>query len=142
MGRILAIDYGRKRCGIAATDPLGMIASPLTTVSTHELLDFLKKYIAEEDVDCLVIGEPKQMDYTASEAEQFIAPFIRQAGKVFPGLKIERIDERFTSALASMAILDSGIGKKARQDKRLVDKVSAAIILQTYLEMQDKNNKQ
>jgi len=140
MGRILAIDYGRKRCGIAATDPLGMIASPLTTVRTHELIVFLKKYIAEEDVDCLVIGEPRQMDHTASESEQYIVPFIRQVAKVFPDLRIERIDERFTSAMASRAILESGIGKKARQDKSLVDKVSAAIILQTYLEMKDKNN--
>ena len=84
MGRILAIDYGRKRCGIAVTDPLGMIASPLTTVGTHELIDFLKKYIADENVECLVIGEPRQMDYTASEAEQFIKPFIKQIVKVFP----------------------------------------------------------
>lgn len=139
MGRIIAIDYGRKRCGIAVTDPLGMLANPLTTVGTHELIDFLKKYIAEEDVECLVVGEPRQMDYTASEAEKYIKPFIKQVGKVFPGLRIERIDERFTSALASQAIMDSGIGKKARQDKSLVDKVSAAIILQTYLEMQNKN---
>jgi len=142
MGRVLAIDFGRKRCGIAVTDPLGMIASPLTTIRTHELIGFLKKYIAEEDVECLVVGEPMQMDATASEAEQFIAPFIKQAGKELPGLRIERIDERFTSVLASRAILDSGLGKKARQDKSLVDKVSAAIILQTYLEMQEKNKKQ
>jgi putative Holliday junction resolvase len=142
MGRVLAIDFGRKRCGIAVTDPLGMIASPLTTIRTHELIGFLKKYTAEEDVECLVIGEPRQMDATASEAEQFIAPFIKQAGKEWPGLRIERIDERFTSVLASRAILDSGLGKKARQDKSLVDKVSAAIILQTYLEMQEKNKKQ
>lgn len=142
MGRILAIDYGRKRCGIAVTDPLGMIASPLTTVSTHELIGFLKKYIAEEDVECLVIGEPRQMDHSVSEAEQYIAPFIKQVVKLFPGLRIERIDERFTSAMASRAIIESGVGKKARQDKSLVDKVSAAIILQTYLEMQAKNYKQ
>lgn len=135
MGRIMAIDYGRKRCGIAVTDPLGMIASPLTTVPTHEIHVFLKKYIAEENVDCLVIGEPKQMDYTASEAEKYIAPFIKQVRKVFPDMKIERVDERFTSQLASMAILDSGVNKKSRQDKSLVDKVSAAIILQTYLDM-------
>ena len=135
MGRVLAIDYGRKRSGIAVTDPGRIIASPLTTVPTHELPAFLEKYIAEENVDCLVIGEPKQMNYSASEAEKFIGPFIKKIRKAFPGLKIERVDERFTSLLASQAILDSGINKKGRQDKGLVDKVSAAIILQTYLEM-------
>ena len=135
MGRIVAIDYGRKRSGIAVTDPLGMIASPLTTVPTHELLGFLKKYFDEEDVECLVIGEPKQMDYTASEAEKYISPFIKRLKKVFPEIKIERIDERFTSGMAAQAILASGKSKKDRQDKSLVDKVSAAIILQTYLEM-------
>lgn len=135
MGRIMAIDYGRKRSGIAVSDPLGIIASPLTTVPTHELHAFLKKYIPDEDVDCLVIGEPKQMDYSASEAEQYIIPFIKQIRKAFPELRIERIDERFTSLMASQAILESGISKKNRQDKSLVDKVSAAIILQTYMEM-------
>ncbi len=135
MGRIVAIDYGRKRSGIAVTDPEGIIASPLTTVPTHELLDFLKKYFAKENVDCLVIGEPKQMDYSVSEAEQYIAPFIKLVKKAFPNLKLERVDERFTSMMASQAILDSGISKKDRRDKGLVDKVSAAIILQTYLEM-------
>ncbi len=135
MGRIMAIDYGRKRSGIAITDPLGLIASPLTTVSTHELPVFLKKYFSDEDVDCLVIGEPKQMDYSASEAEQYIAPFIKKLRKEFPDLLIERVDERFTSRMATQAILDSGISKKDRRDKSLIDKVSAAIILQSYLEM-------
>jgi putative Holliday junction resolvase len=135
MGRILAIDYGRKRTGIAVTDPGGMIASPLTTVATHELMDYLKKYIAAEDVECLVVGEPRQMDYSASEAEKFITPFIRHFSKAFPGLAIRRVDERFTSKMASEVIAGSGIGRKARRDKSLVDKVSAAIILQTYLEM-------
>ena len=135
MGRIIGIDYGRKRSGIAVTDPAGIFASPLTTVPTHELLEFLKKYFAKEDVDCIVIGEPKQMDNTVSEAEQYIKPFIKQLGKTFPDIRIERVDERFTSMLATQAILDSGISKKSRRDKALVDKVSAAIILQTYLEM-------
>ena len=135
MGRIVAIDYGRKRSGIAVTDPEGIIASPLTTVPTHELLDFLKKYFTKESVECLVIGEPKQMNYSVSEAEQYIAPFIKLVKKAFPKLKIDRVDERFTSLLASQAILESGISKKERRDKGLVDKVSAAIILQTYLEM-------
>ena len=132
----MAIDYGRKRTGIAVTDPEAIIASPLTTIPTHELHAFIKKYFAEENVDCLVIGEPKQMDYSASEAEKYIAPFIKQLIKTFPGLKIERVDERFTSIMASQAILESGINKTSRQDKGLVDKVSAAIILQTYLDMQ------
>ena len=135
MGRILAIDYGRKRCGLAVTDPEQIIGNPLTTVSTHELIPFLKKYIVEENVECIVVGEPRQMDNTASETEQFIRPFVKQIRKLFPDMKIERIDERFTSLMASQSILKSGAKKKDRQDKGLVDKVSAAIILQTYLDM-------
>jgi len=135
MARIIGLDYGRKRSGIAVTDPDRIIASPLTTVPTHELIAFLKKYMNEEKVDCIVIGEPKQMDYSASEAEQYIKPFVKQLKKVFPGLTIERVDERFTSMMATQAIIDSGAGRKDRRDKSLVDKVSAAIILQTYLEM-------
>lgn len=135
MGRIIGIDYGRKRCGIAVTDVSGIIASPLTTVSSAGLMAFLKEYIGVEDVECVVIGEPRQMDYSVSESEQFILPFIKQLRKTFPDIPIERVDERFTSKLASQAILDSGVSKKNRRDKALVDKVSAAIILQTYLEM-------
>jgi putative Holliday junction resolvase len=135
MGRIIGIDHGRKRTGIAVTDPSRIIASPLTTVPTHELIEFLKKYISEEDVDGIVVGEPKQMDYSASESEQFIKPFLKQLKKTFPEITIERVDERFTSKMAMQAILDSGINKKRRRDKALVDKVSAAIILQTYLDM-------
>lgn len=135
MGRIIGIDYGRKRCGLAVTDPLGMIASPLTTVPASELLDFLKKYIQEEDVECIVIGEPRQMDYSVSESEKYIKPFIGLLKKTFPDMLLERVDERFTSMMASQAILQSGAKKKDRRDKALVDKVSAAIILQTYLEM-------
>lgn len=135
MGRIIGIDYGRKRSGIAVTDPDGIIASPMTTVPSHELLEFLKKYIADEHVDCIVIGEPKQMDYSVSESEKYIVPFINQLRKAFPDMKVERVDERFTSIMASEAILQSGISKKNRRDKALVDKVSAAIILQTYLQI-------
>lgn len=135
MGRILAIDYGRKRCGIAVSDPDRIIGSPLTTVGSHELLAFLKKYIGSEDVDCIVVGEPRQMDYSASEAEQYIRVFLKQLKKAFPEILLERVDERFTSMMASRAILDSGVSRKQRQDKALVDKVSAAIILQTYMEM-------
>lgn len=135
MGRIIGIDYGRKRCGIAVTDVSGIIASPLTTVPSAGLMAFLKEYIGVEDVACVVIGEPRQMDYSVSESEQFILPFIKQLRKTFPDIPIERVDERFSSKLASQAILDSGVSKKNRRDKALVDKVSAAIILQTYLEM-------
>jgi putative Holliday junction resolvase len=135
MGRILAIDYGRKRCGLAVTDPEQIIGSPLDTISTHELIPYLKKYIGEEDVECIVIGEPKQMDNSASEAEQFILPFVKNVSKLFPDIQIERVDERFTSLMASRTILESGAKKKDRQDKGLIDKVSAAIILQTYLDM-------
>jgi putative Holliday junction resolvase len=134
MGRIIGIDYGQKRCGIAVTDPSGIIASPLTTISTHELMTFLIKYISEEEVECIVIGEPRQMDYSVSESEKFILPFIKRFKKAFPEILVERVDERFTSKMATKAILDSGINKKGRQDKALVDKVSAAIILQTYME--------
>ena len=135
MGRIIGIDYGRKRCGIAVTDPDGIIASPMTTVPANELLSFLKKYIAEENVECIVIGEPRQMDNTSSEAEKYIKPFIKQLSVNFPDVKIDRVDERFTSMMATQAIIQSGISKKKRRDKSLVDKVSAAIILQTYLDM-------
>ncbi len=135
MSRIIGIDYGRKRTGIAVTDPGRMIASPLLTLATHELMVFLKKYIAEENVECVVVGEPRQMDNTLSEAEEFIRPFIKQLKKAFPDVTVERVDERFTSRMAGQVILDSGISKKSRRDKSLVDKVSAAIILQTYLEM-------
>ena len=136
MGRVIGLDYGRKRTGIAVTDPDRIIATPLTTVPTHTLLDWLKKYMAGEDVDAMIIGEPRQRDNTASEAELYIRPFIRQCRKLFPELAIERVDERFTSVMAGRAILDAGMNRKARQDKSLVDKVSAAIILQTYLDMQ------
>ena len=139
MARIIGIDYGRKRTGIAVTDPDKIIASPLTAVPTHELLGFLKKYIEEHDVECIVVGEPKQMDYSVSEAEQYIKPFLGQLEKSFPNIKLARVDERFTSKMATQSILDSGARKKDRKDKALVDKVSAAIILQTYLEMQNKN---
>ena len=136
MGRIIGLDYGRKRTGIAVTDPDRIIATPLATVPTHTLLDWLKKYMAGEEVDEIIIGEPRQKDNTASEAEQYIRPFIGQCRKLFPDLIIERVDERFTSVMAAKAIFDSGVNRKTRQDKSLVDKVSAAIILQTYLDMQ------
>ena len=135
MGRILAIDYGSKRTGIAVTDPLQLIANALTTVRTHELMAFLKDYMQREQVDCLVIGEPKQMNNMASESFTVIEAFIVQVRKNFPNLKIERVDERFTSKMAFQTMIDAGLGKKDRQNKELVDAISATIILQSYMQM-------
>ncbi len=133
MGRILALDYGRKRTGIAVTDELQLIASGLTTVATHELFDFLKKYVAEEKVVKFVVGEPRQMNNTPSEVEVLIIPFLNRLKKLFPEMPIEREDERFTSKLAMRTMIDSGLKRKQRRDKALVDEISATIILQAYL---------
>ncbi len=133
LGRVVALDYGKKRTGVAVTDPLQLIASGLTTVATHELLEFLKKYIEEEDVDCFVVGEPKQMNNTPSEAEMFIAPFLKRLRKIFPHVPIERQDERFTSKMAFQSMIDGGLKKKQRRDKSLIDEISATIILQAFL---------
>lgn len=134
MGRILAVDYGRKRCGIAVTDPLQMIASPLVTVETSRLWDFLKEYMAKEEVECLVVGEPRQMDYTPSENERYIQPFLGRFKKAYPQIALEREDERFTSKMAFRAMIEGGLKKKQRQDKALVDSTSATLILQSYME--------
>ena len=134
MGRVLAIDYGQKRSGIAVTDELRIIASPLCTVPSGELIAFLKDYTSEEKVDVLVVGESLQMNGLPSQSAEFIEPFVKLLVKTFPGIPVERIDERFTSKMAGRAILQSGAKKKDRRDKSLVDMVSATIILQTYLE--------
>lgn len=133
MARILAIDYGQKRTGIAITDELQIIASGLTTVPTNELIDFLKNYISGEAVEMFVLGEPKQMNSQVSESESLILPFIEVLKKEFPSIPIKRVDERFTSKMAFQTMIDSGLGKKKRQDKGLVDEISATIILQSYL---------
>ncbi len=138
MGRILAIDYGRKRVGIAVTDELQMIANPLTTVHSKDIISFLKDYCSKENVDTFVVGDPKQMDNTPSESMRFIAPFVKKLKKEIPGIPVEMADERFTSKIASQAMITAGLKKKDRQNKALVDKVSAVLILQSYLEM--KNN--
>ena len=135
MGRVLAIDYGRKRVGIAVTDELQMIANGLTTIHPEKLIDFLKEYISQENVDCIVVGEPRDMKYRLSEAEEYIRPFLKKLTKEFPGMKVERVDERFTSKMASGAMLEAGLKKKDRQNKALVDTISATLILQSYLEM-------
>ncbi len=133
MARILAIDYGQKRTGIAITDELQIIASGLTTVATSGLIDFLKNYTKEEKVELFVLGEPKQMNNESSESEVLIQPFIEILKNEIPNIPIERVDERFTSKIAFQTMIDSGLGKKKRQDKGLVDEISATIILQSYL---------
>ena len=134
MGRILAIDYGKKRVGIAVTDPLQLIANKLATVRTHDIWDFLSEYFRNEQVDCLVIGYPLQMNNEASESVRYINPFLKRFEKLYPEIPVKQVDERFTSKLAFQAMIDGGLKKKARQDKAMVDAVSATIILQTYLE--------
>lgn len=134
MARILAIDYGKKRTGIAVTDNLQMIAGGLATVETKELEKFLTDYMTKEDVTTIVVGKPTQMDGTDSENMRRIEPFFNRLKKLFPDKQVTYYDERFTSVLAHQAMLQSGISKKARQDKALVDKISATIILEDYLQ--------
>ncbi len=133
MARILAIDYGKKRTGIAVTDNLQIIASGLTTVPTKELYPFLIEYTNNEKVELFLVGEPKQMNNSASESEALIIPFIDDLIKMFPSIPIKRIDERFTSKMAFQTMIDSGLKKKQRRNKALVDEISATIILQSYL---------
>jgi len=133
MARILAIDYGTKRTGIAVTDELQIIASGLTTVDTKDLLEFLKTYTSNELVELFVVGEPKQMNYEASESEVSISKFLEKLERTCPNIPIKRVDERFTSKMAFQTMIDSGLNKKQRQNKALVDQISATIILQSYL---------
>lgn len=134
MSRIFAIDYGRKRTGIAVTDPMQIIANGLTTVSTHQLMDFLLNYIKQEPVERIIIGHPKQMNNEDSENMKNIIPFMNRLKKLLPDMPVELVDERFTSVLAHQAMLAGGLKKKDRQNKALVDEISATIILQSYLE--------
>lgn len=134
MSRIIAIDYGRKRTGIAVSDTLQMIANGLTTVPTHTLLDFLLGYVEREPVERILVGLPKQMNNEASESMKYIEPFVRSLKNKLPHISIEYVDERFTSVLAHRTMLEAGLKRKARQNKELVDEISATIILQTYLE--------
>lgn len=134
MGRIMAIDYGSKRVGLAVTDPLRIIASGLDTIHSKDLIAFLEAYFKKEPVDIIVVGEPKTLANKASDSARFIEPFVTHLRKKFPEKKIERFDERFTSAIAHQTMRDGGLGKKARQDKELVDRISATIILQDYLQ--------
>ena len=133
MARILSIDYGRKRTGIAVTDPLQIIAGGLATVSTSELFDWLQAYMQREQVERIVIGEPRQPNGQPSENLQRVQQFVNRWRKAHPEVPVEYYDERFTSVLAHQAMLDGGLRKKARQDKALVDEISATIILEDYL---------
>ena len=141
MGRLLALDYGTKRTGIAVSDTLKIIANGLTTVPTHTLLDYLKAYMEKENVECIIVGLPKQMNNEYSENMKHIRPFVKKLQSVYPDIRIEYYDERFTSALAQKTILDAGLKKSDRQNKALVDEVSATIILQTYMESLRLQNK-
>ncbi len=135
MGRILSIDYGQKRVGLAVTDELRMIAGALATVQSSDVIRFLKDYLLKEQVDCIVVGYPLTLQNQLSESARFTEPFVKHLQRTFPHIPVERMDERFTSKMATAAILESGAKKKDRQNKGLVDKVSAVIILQSYLEM-------
>ena len=134
MGRILAIDFGRKRTGLAVTDPLRITANPLITIPTHTLEAWLTEYFSKETVDEVVIGHPYQMNGGDSESMQYIQPFINRFRKVFPNMPLKEYDERFTSVIAHQAMIAGGMKKKQRQDKSVVDKIAACIILEGYLD--------
>jgi putative Holliday junction resolvase len=133
MGRILSIDYGKKRTGIAVTDPLRIIASGLTTVETPKLVQFLKEYFGKEQVDQVIIGMPSNFDDSPTHATPLVTAFVEKFRSLFPAIPIEEVDERFTSKMASRAMIDMGMKKKQRQNKALVDEIAAAIMLQEYL---------
>jgi len=134
MPRLLAIDYGSKRCGIAVTDPLQIIATALETVRTHDLADFLKKYATQEKVEAFIIGMPKKLDNTDSENAARVTAFIKTLKKSFPEIPVHTQDERFTSSMALQSMIDSGSKKSDRREKGNIDKISATIILQSYME--------
>jgi len=134
MGRILAIDYGQKRTGVAVTDELQIIASSLGTIATKEIWKFLKAYSQKEKLDVIVVGEPRDLKNRPSDSSRFVEPFVMKLRKNFPNIKIERFDERFTSKIAHQTMIDGGLKKHKRQNKALVDSISATLILQSYLE--------
>lgn len=137
MGRILAIDYGKKRVGLAVTDELKMIANGLTTVAADKVMDYLKDYCSKEHVELIVVGDPRQMNNEESGAVSFVRPFVKKLRKAFPDIPVVMEDERFTSQMAFQTMIDAGLGKKKRRDKALVDKISATLILQSYMENKD-----
>lgn len=130
----MSIDFGRRRCGIAVTDPLRIVASGLTTVATAQLNEFVANYVRAEGVDLIVVGEPRDMHGNPSESTRYLKPAMARLRKVLPDTEIVSFDERFTSVLAHRAMLDGGLGKMARRDKALVDEISATIILNDYLQ--------
>ena len=134
MGRIMAIDYGRKRTGVAVTDPLKIVAGNLATVPTHTLMSFIKDYIAREPVECIVVGQPTQLNGAPSESMRYITPFVKQLGKELPDMPVVMYDERFTSTIAHQAMIDGGMKKSDRRDKSRVDAIAATIILNDYLQ--------
>ncbi len=142
----MAIDYGIKRTGLAVTDELRLISTALTTVETPKLMQYLADYCRKETVDIFVVGEAKQMNNTPSESARYIEPFVNRLRKQFPDKEVARIDERFTSKMAFQSMIDSGLGKKQRRDKSLIDTISATLILQNYMDLQanlaqrNKNN--
>lgn len=133
MARILSIDYGLKRTGIAVTDPLKIIATGLTTVASKELITFLKDYFSREEVELIIIGEPKNWDDTDTHATPLVEKFIKELQKNFPAMPVKKVDERYTSKMAKDSMLQMGLTKKKRRDKKLVDKIAATILLQEYL---------
>ena len=133
MARILSIDYGLKRTGIAVTDPLKIIATGLTTVASKELITFLKEYFSREEVELIIIGEPKNWDDTDTHATPLVEKFIKELQKNFPAMPVKKVDERYTSKMAKDSMLEMGLTKKKRRDKKLVDKIAATILLQEYL---------
>ena len=134
MGRILGIDYGRKRTGIAVTDPLQIVAGNLATVPTHTLMSFIKDYITREQVDRIIIGQPTQLNGDPSESMKYITPFVKQLHKELPDMPVVMYDERFTSTIAHRAMIDGGMKKSDRRDKSRVDAIAATIILNDYLQ--------
>jgi len=133
MGRILSIDYGQKRVGIAVSDEMKIIANGLKTIAVKDVWIFLKDYLSQEIVDCIVVGKPTDMQNNPSDASRFIEPFVKKLKKTYPNMKVERYDERFTSKIAQQAMISGGLNKKRRQDKALVDTISATLILQSYM---------
>lgn len=139
MNRIIGIDYGLKRTGIAVTDPLGIFASPVETVPSAKIIEYLKNYTAKEQIGLFVVGYPMNMNNTPSEAARYVDTFLKQLKKNFPQIPVELEDERFTSVLAHRSMIDGGMKKMARRDKSVVDKISAGIILQSYLDRKSGN---
>lgn len=140
MGRIIGIDYGKKRIGLAVTDPMQIFASPLDTVSPLEFESFLVNYLKTEQIDAFVIGYPMQLNNQPSESVTYINPFIKKLKIRFPDVKIHLVDERYTSQMAFRTMIDGGVKKKERQDKSMIDKISASIILQSFLDKRSKSN--